>query len=176
MFAVHNGKCYTLGCATSNRERGKECYSGFPRMQSGMLVILRNTIFNYCNFNVYLYIFTRGPYIQVFLVWTFMPKKQNFNHSILLILYSIPPDLKCMKWTKCTLCSDWCTKLFSFTVHNYRPKRLVNPAVLRMSESCIGSMYAEITFWRHFKTPERKQLNRGSVPCSSDSALRDPTP
>jgi len=36
-------------------------FSDFPRMQSGMFVILCNTIFNYCNFNryVYIYIYSR---------------------------------------------------------------------------------------------------------------------
>jgi len=31
-------------------------FSGSPRMQSGMFVILCSTIFNYCNFNRYIYI------------------------------------------------------------------------------------------------------------------------
>ena len=73
-------------------------FSGFPRMQSGMFVILCNTVFNCCNFNRYIYIFTCGPYIQTFLVWPFMPENRNFNHSVWLILYSKPLDLKCMKW------------------------------------------------------------------------------
>jgi len=139
-------------------------FSGFPRMQSGMFVILYNTIFNYCNFNVYVYVFTI-PYIQIFLVWPFMPKNGNFNHSLWLILYFKPLDLKCMKWIKSTLCSDCCTKLiYSFIVLNYGPKRLVSPAVLRMPEPCIRSMYAEMFFWDwlHYAWKEMTE-QRGSA-------------
>ena len=81
-------------------------FSGFPRMQSDMFVILCNIIFNYCNFNTYVYIFTCGPYIEIYVEWPFMPKNRNFKHSIWLILYSKPLDLKCMKWIKSTLLCD----------------------------------------------------------------------
>jgi len=100
--------------APSPTEIEQGFFSGFPRMQSGMFVILCNTIFNYCNFNIYVYIFTCGPYIQIYLVWPFMPKNRNFNHSIWLILYSKPLDLKCMKWIKITLCCDCYTKINLF--------------------------------------------------------------
>jgi len=124
-------------------------FSGFPGMQSGMFVILCSTIFNYCNFNRYVYTFTCGPYIQIFLVWPFMPKNRNFNLSVWLILYSNPLYLKCMKWINSTICCDCYTKInLFFTVLYYGPKRLVSPAVLRMPEPCMWSLYAEITFWR----------------------------
>ena len=57
-----------LGGARPPTVIDKGFISGFPRKQSGMFVIICNTIFNYCNFNVYVYIFTCGPYIQIFLV------------------------------------------------------------------------------------------------------------
>jgi len=105
-----------------------------------------------------------------------MRKKRNCNHSILLIPDSKPLDLKCMKYIKSTLCSVILKLIYSFTVFNYGPKRLVSPAVLRMPELLMRSIYAKITFWRHFTVPEKKQLNRGAVPCSSDLASQDPTP
>ena len=65
MIAVQDGEA--LG-AHPPTEIEQGFFSGFPRMQSGMFVILCNTVFNYCNFNVYVYIFTCGPYFQMFLV------------------------------------------------------------------------------------------------------------
>jgi len=38
--------------------------------------------------------------------------------------------------------------IYSFTVLNYGPKKLVSPAVLRMPEPFMRSIYAKITFWR----------------------------
>ena len=127
-------------------------FSGFPQIHSGMFVILCNTIFNYCNFNIYvcIYIHMWSVYPNIFSV-TFMPKNRNFNHSIWLILYSKPLDLKCVKWIKSMLCCDCYTKIkliYSFTVLNYGPKRLVSPAALRMPEPFMRSIYANITFWR----------------------------
>jgi len=89
-------------------------FSGFPRMQGGMFVMLCNTIFNYCNFNLYIYIYIYVPYIQIFLVWPFMPKNRKCSHSIWWILYSKPLDLKCVKWIKSTLCCDCYTKINLF--------------------------------------------------------------
>jgi len=89
-------------------------FSSFPSMQSGMFVILCNTIFNYCNLHIYMYIFKCVPYIQMFLVWPFMPTNRNINHLVWLILYSKPLDLKCMKWIKSTLCSVCCIKICLF--------------------------------------------------------------
>ena len=69
-------KCYALGRRYPTEiEQG--FFSGFPLMQSGMFVILCNTIFNYCNCNIYVYIFTCGPYIQMYLVWPFMPSTET---------------------------------------------------------------------------------------------------
>jgi hypothetical protein len=51
-----------------------------------------------------------------------MPKNRNFDHSVWLLLYSKPLDLRCMKWFKSTLCSDCYTKIYSFIVLNYGPK------------------------------------------------------
>jgi len=106
--------------------------------------------FHYCNFNVYLYIFTCGQYIQIFLVWPFMPKIWNFNHSVWLILYSKPLDLKCMKWIKSTFCSYCCTEinLFFYSVQLWA-QNIGQSSVLRIPEPCIRSMYAEITFLKH---------------------------
>ena len=64
--------------------------------------------------DTYIYIFTCDPYIQTFLVWPFMPKNWNSNHSVWLILYYRPLDLKCMKWIKSTLCCDCYTKINVF--------------------------------------------------------------
>jgi hypothetical protein len=88
---------------------------------------------------------------------TFYAKEPNFNPSVWLILYS-KPDLKCMKWIKSKLCCDCYTKInLFFTVLNYGPKRLVSPAVLRMPETCMWSMYAKIIFWR--QTSQRLKGN-----------------
>ena len=145
-------------------------FSGSPRMQSGMFVILCSTSFNYGNFNryihththiyIYIYIFT-CPYIQTFLVWPFMPRNRNFNLSVWLILYSKSLYLKCMKWINSTICCDCYTiiNLF-FTVLNYGPKRLVSPAVLRKPETCMWSLYAEITFWRQTSHHLRGNVSR----------------
>jgi len=66
--------------------------------------------------------------------------------------------LKCMKWIKITLCCDCYKKLiYSFTVLNYGPKRLVSPAALRMPEPFMRSIYANITFWR--QTSQRLKGN-----------------
>jgi hypothetical protein len=100
-------------------------FSGFPRMQCDMFVIFCNTIPSSCNFDSYLYIIIYiyiyiyicvcvcvcGPYIQTVLVWSFMPKNQNFNHSVWLILYSNSLDLQCVKWIESTLCCDYYTKI-----------------------------------------------------------------
>jgi hypothetical protein len=44
-------------------------FSGFPRMQSGMFVILCNRIYNYCNFNRHIYI-----YIYIYIhAWSLHP-------------------------------------------------------------------------------------------------------
>ena len=40
---------------------------------------------------------------------------------------------------------------------NYGPERFVGPAVLRMPEPCMWSMYAKITFWR--QTSQRLKGN-----------------
>ena len=65
-----------------------------------------------------------GPYIQTFLVWPFMPNNRNFTHSVWLILYSKPLDLKCMKWIKSTLRCDFYTKinLFFYNAQLWAPK------------------------------------------------------
>ena len=160
-----------LQCTLIKWEIEQGFISGFPRNQSGMFVILCNTIFNYCSFNVYVYLFTCCPYIQIFLVWPFMPKKRNFNHSLWLIVYSKPRDLKCMKWIKSTLCSDCCTKinLFFYSAQLWAQK---------IGQSCsiedARSLYKKYAYRNHFfetdfTTPERKWLNRAAVTCNSDS-------
>jgi len=58
MFAVHDGEVWVMlktWGALPPMETEQGFFSGFPRMQSGMFVILCNTIFNYCNFNIYMY-------------------------------------------------------------------------------------------------------------------------
>jgi len=78
-----------------------------------------------------------------------MPKNRDFNLSVWLILYSKLLYLKCMIWINSRICCDCYTKInLFFTVLNYGPKRLVNPAVLRKPETCMWSLFAEITFWR----------------------------
>ena len=86
-------------------------FSGFPRMQSGMFVIFSNTIFNYCNFNIYVYIFTCGPYIQIYLVWPFMPKNQNFNHSF-FFNFTVSP---CIFYID-LICTNVCTCIYEYNI------------------------------------------------------------
>jgi len=106
-----------------------------------------------------------------------MPKNRNFNLSVWLILYSKPLYLKCMRWINSRICCDCYTKInLFFTVLNYGPKRLVGPAVLRKPETCIWSMYAEITFWRQTSHHLRGNDSREAVPCTSDSASQEPQP
>jgi len=174
MFAVHDSEVWVMVKPWGSRpprviEQG--FISGFPRMQSGMFVILWNTIFNYSNFNVYVYIFTCGPYIQIFLVWPFMPQNRNFNHSVRLILYSKPLDLKCMKWIKSALCSECCTKinLFFYSAQLWAQKigqsySIEDARTLYKKYACRNHF-----FKTDFTMSERKWLNRGAVPCSADS-------
>jgi len=170
-------KCYALG-ARPPTDIEQAFFSGFPRMQSGMFMILCNTIFNYCNFNVYVYLFTCGLYIQIFLVWPFMPKNRNFNHSVWLILYSKPLDLKCMKWIKCTLCCACGTKINLFF---YSAQLWAQKIGQLCSIEDARTLYKKYVCRNHFletdfTTPERNRLNRGAVPCSSGSASQDPAP
>ena len=80
------------------------------------------------------------------------------NHSVWLVLFSKFLVFKCLKWIKSTLCCDCYTKIiYSFTVLNCGRKRLVSPAVLRMPEPWMWSMYAKITFWR--QTSQRVKGN-----------------
>jgi hypothetical protein len=113
VFAVHDGEVLCLGV----RDPQQRVSRGFPISQGCRAVRSWSyvTIFSYCNFNKYVYIFTCGPYIHTFLVWPFLPKNRNVNHSVWLILYSKPLDLKCMKWIKSTLCCDCYTKINLFS-------------------------------------------------------------
>jgi len=69
MFAVHDGEMWVMvkpRGAWPPTEIEQGFFSGFPRMQSSMFVILCNTIFSCCNFDVYVYIFTYGPTSKYF--------------------------------------------------------------------------------------------------------------
>jgi len=174
MFAVHNGEVWVMVKPWGSwppMEIKQGFFSGFRRMQIGMFLILCITIFNYCNFNLYVCIFTCGPYIQIFLVWPLVPKNWNFNHSVWLILYSKPLDLKCIKWIKSTLCSYCCTKLnlFFYSAELWAQKigqscSIENARTLHKKYICRNNF-----FETDFTMPERKWLNRVAVPCSSDS-------
>ena len=100
---------------------------------------------------------------QHFSVWCFMPKNQNCTHSLWLILYFNTLDLKCMKHSQCSLImigNAWnglrvhyaviviLLLINYFIVLYFVPKRLVGPAVLRLPELCMWSMYTKITFCR----------------------------
>ena len=103
LFAVHNGDMLCLEVQTSNKNRAG-LFPGFQRMQSGMVMILCNTSFGYCNFNIPIYIYSRMKHIaKHFSVWSFVLENQNFNHSLWLILYSNTLDFKSMKHSACSL-------------------------------------------------------------------------
>jgi len=57
VFSVHDGEVLCLGVHDLQQRKSRGIFQVSQRLQSGMLVILCTTIFNYCNFNVYVYIF-----------------------------------------------------------------------------------------------------------------------
>jgi len=174
LFAVHDGEVWVTvkPCgAPPPTEIEQGFFAGFRRTQSGLFVILWCTIFNYFNFNVYLYIFTCAPYIQISLAWPFMQKNRNFNHPVWLILYSKPLDLKCIKYIKSIFCSDCCNKinLFFYSAQLWAQKigqscSIEDARTLSKNYACKNHFFVT-----DFTKPERKWLNRGAVPCSSDS-------
>ena len=110
---------------------------------------------------------------------TFSAKEQKkLNNSIWLILYT--KHLIENAWSGLTVHYVLIVVLkliYYFTVLNCGPNRSVSPAVLRLPEHFMRSVYAKITLLEiDFTRPERKRLNRGAVPCSSDSASQYPTP
>jgi len=143
MLAVHDGEVWVMmNCgwllsvgdcevwvmvktwvARPPREREQWFFSGFPLMQRGMFVVLCKTFFNYCNYNLYEYIFICGPYIHIFLVWNFMPKNRKFNYSVWLILYSKPLDLNAWNGIRIHYALIVVPKfIYYFLVLNYGPK------------------------------------------------------
>jgi hypothetical protein len=114
----------------------------------------------------------------IILLWPVMPKSQNFNRSLLLILYSSTLDLKCMKWINFS--TLWCG---CYTIINFfcsaqlwaksigRPCSIEDARTLYQKYLCKNHFLAS-----DFTTPERRRLNRGAVPCSSGSAAQDPPP
>jgi len=82
-----------------------------------------------------------------------------------------------MKWIKSTLCCDCYTKinLFFYSAQLWAQK-IGKPCSI---EEAI-TLHDKYVCKNHFleqdcATPEKKRLNRGAVPCSSDSASQDPT-
>jgi len=67
--------CFVFG-ARFPTETEQGFFSGFPRMQGGMFVMLCNTIFNYCNYNVYVYIHMWSVHPNIFSV-TFYAKESK---------------------------------------------------------------------------------------------------
>jgi hypothetical protein len=51
------------------------------------------------------------------------------------------------------------------------------PSSVEDAKKLIGKYLCKYHFLKtDFTTPEKKRLNRGAVPCSSNSASQDPTP
>ena len=168
MFSVHDDEVL---CLRVHYLQQRQSRSSFQVSQGCRAVCsLCNTIFNYCNLTyIYIYIYIYGPYIQIFLVWPFMPKNRNCNNSIRLILYSKPLDLKCMKWIKTTLCCDCYTKvnLFFYSAQLWAQK-IGEPCSIEEAITLHDKYVCKNHFLeRDFTTPEKKWFNRGAVPCSS---------
>jgi len=86
--------------------------------------------------------------------------------------------LKCTKWIKSTLCWDCYTKinLFFYSAQLWAQK-IVQPCSIDDAKTLYVKYICKNNFLEiDFTTPERKRLNIGAVPCSSDSALQEPTP
>jgi hypothetical protein len=107
-----------------------------------------------------------------------MPKNRNFNHSVWLILYSKPLDLKCMKLIKSILCWDCYTKINLFYCSaQLWAQKIGRPCSIEDARTLyVKYVYKNYFLETDFTTPERKRLNSGVVPCSSDSVLQEPTP
>ena len=94
-----------------------------------------------------------------------------------MILYFKPLDLKCMKWIKSTLCCDCCTKInvFFYSAQLWVQK-IGKPCSIEEAITLHDKYVCKNHFLeRDLTTLEKKRLNRGAVPCSSDSASQDPT-
>ena len=93
-----------------------------------------------------------------------------------MILYFKPLDLKCMKWIKSTLCCDCYTKInvFFYSAQLWAQK-IGKPCSIEEAITLHDKYVCKNHFLERDFT-QKKRLNRGAVPCSSDSASQDPTP
>ena len=83
-----------------------------------------------------------------------------------------------MKWIKSTLRCNCYTKinLFFYSAQLWAQK-IGKPCSIEDARTLHEKYICKHHFLEtDFTTPERKRLNRGAVPCSSDSASQDPTP
>jgi hypothetical protein len=113
--------------------------------------------------DTYIYTFIRCPYIQTFLEWSFMPKNQNLNHSVWLILHSNTLVLKCMKWIKSTLCCDcYNTINWLFYSTQFWAKNIGRPCKFEDARN-LYVMYVCKNHFLHtdFTTPERNDRTEG---------------
>jgi len=83
-----------------------------------------------------------------------------------------------MKWIKSTLCSDCCNKI---NLLFYSAQLWAQKIGKLCSIEDARTLYEKYICKNHFletdfTTAEKKGLNRGAVPCSSDLASQDPTP
>jgi len=76
------------------------------------------------------------------------------------------------------LCCDCYIKINEFFYRSHFWAQMISQPC---STEDARTLYVKYVCKNHFlqsdfTTPERKRLNRGAVPCSSDSALQEPTP
>jgi len=83
-----------------------------------------------------------------------------------------------MKWLKSTLCCDCYTKinLFFYSAQLWAEK-IGQPCSIEDARTLNVKFVCRNHFLEtDFTTPEKTRLNRGAVPCSSDSSSQEPTP